>query len=93
MQKLYETYERCNGAPQFEKKPLNPVSSLYQHTQIQVTIDANGNFRRAEQHELQDTVIPVTEESATRSGKAPQPNPLTDKLAYRARKISSPKKT
>ncbi len=82
MQKLYETYERCNGAPQFEKKPLNPVSSLYQHTQIQVTIDGHGNLRRAEQNELLDTVIPVSEESASRSGTSPQPNPLTDKLAY-----------
>ncbi|MBZ5634878.1 MAG: type I-C CRISPR-associated protein Cas8c/Csd1 [Acidobacteriia bacterium] len=87
MQKLYETYERCNGAPQFKAKPLNPVSSLYQHTQIQVTIDADGNFRRAAQLELQDTVIPVSEESATRSGKNPEPNPLTDKLAYCAADI------
>jgi CRISPR-associated protein Csd1 len=82
MQKLYETYEKCAGAPQFEKKPLNPVSSLYQHTQIQITLDADGNFRRATQLELLDTVIPVSEESATRSGKNPEPNPLTDKLAY-----------
>ncbi len=87
MQKLYETYEKCAGATQFEKKPLNPVSSLYQHTQIQVTIDADGNFRHAQQHELQDTVIPVSEESATRSGSDPKPNPLTDKLAYCAADI------
>lgn len=87
MQKLYETYERCAGAPQFEAKPLNPVSSLYQHTQIQVTIDADGNFRHAVQLELRDTVIPVSEKSATRSGKNPEPNPLTDKLAYCAADI------
>lgn len=82
IQKLYETYELCAGAPQFEKQPLNPVSSQYQDTQIQITIDGKGTLLRAEILELPDTLIPVTEESASRSGKNPEPNPLTDKLCY-----------
>lgn len=87
MQKLYDTYERCAGAPQFEKVPLNPVSSQYQDTQIQITLDGDGKFLRAEMRQLADTLIPVSEDSATRSGKKPWPNPLTDKLCYCAADI------
>jgi CRISPR-associated protein Csd1 len=82
IQTLYETYERCANAPQFDKQPLNPVSSAYQDTQIEVTISGEGDFRRAELRELTNTVIPVSEESASRSGTAPAPNPLSDKLEY-----------
>ena len=82
IQKLYETYELCANAPQFERNPLNPVSSQYQDTQIQITIDGEGRFLRAEASEIQDTLIPVTEASASRSGNNPEPNPLADKLCY-----------
>ncbi len=82
IQKLYETYERCADAPQFEKSPLNPVSTLYQDTQIEVALDGTGRFLRAEISELKDTLIPVSEKSATRAGNEPSPHALTDKLRY-----------
>lgn len=81
MQKLYDTYERCAGAPQFEKTPVNPISSLYQDTQIQITLDGTGRFLRAEATEMKDTLIPVSEASACRSS-GPEPHPLADKLCY-----------
>ncbi len=82
IQRLYETYERCMGAPQFETDPLNPVSTLYQDTQIEVTIDSEGHFLRAELAELKNTLIPVSERSGVRSGKDPTPHALADKLCF-----------
>ena len=35
MQKLYETYELCANAPQFEKKPLLPVSHTEQQAHLE----------------------------------------------------------
>ena len=85
IEKLYETYERCEGRPQFETKPLNPVATIFQTTHIEVRIDAAGTFLRATFLRDDSTVIPVTEASAGRSGKDPAPHPLSDKLCYCAK--------
>ncbi|WES35717.1 type I-C CRISPR-associated protein Cas8c/Csd1 [Ruminiclostridium papyrosolvens DSM 2782] len=86
--KLYDTYENCIsevGKPRTDgKTPLLPVAHSTQNAQIEVVIDIKGIFRRARilEKEEQVTIIPVTEDSATRSGKYPPPHPLCDKLQY-----------
>lgn len=86
--KLYDTYENCIsevGKPRNDgKTPLLPVAHSTQNAQIEVVIDIKGIFRRARilEKEEQVTIIPVTEDSATRSGKYPPPHPLCDKLQY-----------
>lgn len=88
IEKLYETYEKCHDAPQFEEHPLNPVSTTPQNTQIEITLDGAGNFRHAEFNEC-DVFIPVSEDSAARSGREPHPNPLSDMLKHCAGDIGN----
>jgi CRISPR-associated protein Csd1 len=81
IQKLYDTYERCAGAPQFANKPLLPVSHTVQQAHIEITLDDQGNFLRAMVVPKEETILPATEESAGRtSGEAP--HPLSDKIQY-----------
>lgn len=64
---------------------LLPISHTTVMAQITVTLDADGNFISAEPVEEEDklTIIPVTEESGSRTaGKAP--HPLCDNLKYLA---------
>jgi CRISPR-associated protein Csd1 len=82
LEELCETYEQCQGAPQFAGEPLNPVASMYQVTHICITLDGEGHFVRAEFDRLDRTLIPVTEASAGRSGKTPAPHPFSDKLRF-----------
>ncbi len=87
---LYDTYENCIsevGKKRTDQKiPLLPIAHSTQNAHIEVTIDGNGNFRRARILEKDEevTIIPVTEDSATRSGTFPPPHPLFDKLQYLA---------
>lgn len=82
MQKLYETYERCYDAPQFENEPLMPVGHTQQQAHLETVLDDAGNFRRAKVLEDRDTtVVPATEDSAGRTSK-PVPHPLCDKIQY-----------
>ncbi|MBQ6668637.1 MAG: type I-C CRISPR-associated protein Cas8c/Csd1, partial [Deltaproteobacteria bacterium] len=92
MHKLYETYEACAGREEFshpdqpsdgpEFPALLPVSHVSQQAHIQVSIDGEGNFQRAELLPVKTScIIPATEESAGRtSGDAP--HPLDDKIHY-----------
>jgi CRISPR-associated protein Csd1 len=82
LQKLYETYEQCAGAPQFTNAPLLPVSHTVQQAHIEIAIDDRGNFLRANIVPREETVIPATENSAGRTGKIPPPHPLCDKVQY-----------
>lgn len=82
IQKLHETYDRCAGQPQFENAPLPPISARPQDTQICITLNGKGEFRHAELVVLRETPILVSELSASRAGKSPAANPLSDKLAY-----------
>ena len=49
---------------------------------VVVTIDQNGKFIGAESLELPQAIIPVDEDSASRSGTKAEPLPLNDKLSY-----------
>lgn len=84
--KLYETYERCAGAPQFANHPLQPIGHTTQQAHIEIVIDGKGNFSRANvlNKGEQTTLIPCTEESGGRSGSKPVNHPLCDKLQYLA---------
>ena len=82
IQKLYETYELCANAPQFEKEPLLPVSHTEQQAHVEIILDESGTFQRAALVAKESTVVPATEASAGRTGKKPPPHPLCDKIQY-----------
>lgn len=86
IQKLYETYEHCAGAPQFANNPLPPIGHTTQQAHIEIVIDGQGKFSRANvlNKGEQTTLIPCTEKSGGRSGKNPVNHPLCDKLQYLA---------
>lgn len=94
MQKLFETYEACSQNSAYTDPPqvedgskeapaLMPISHTSQQAHICVTLDAAGNFVRAELMPLKSYFfIPATEESAGRTGKKVAPHPLIDKVHY-----------
>ncbi len=85
---LYETYENCKdavGAIQPDQKtPLLPIAHSTQNAQVEVVLNTGGVFESAAVVNKDDavTIIPCTEDSASRSGKAVFPHPLCDKLQY-----------
>ena len=86
LQKLYETYEQCAGAPQFTSSPPLPICHTTQQAHAEIVIDAHGRFRRANVVSREDctTLVPCTEESGGRTGQKPVNHPLCDKLQYLA---------
>ncbi|MGB7325008.1 MAG: type I-C CRISPR-associated protein Cas8c/Csd1 [Rubripirellula sp.] len=80
---LYETYQNCYGNDYPGVAKLMPVCHTTQNAHIEVVIDVDGNFRRASVIEQGNaTLVPCTEDSATRSGSKPVNHPLCDKLQY-----------
>lgn len=84
---LYLTYEACKseaGIVRDNQPLLLPIAHLTQNAQLEVVLDGEGNFIRAYRVEKGDavTVIPITEDSGSRSGSAVYPHPLADKLEY-----------
>jgi CRISPR-associated protein Csd1 len=82
IQKLYETYEQCQGRELPGEVRLLPVSHTPQQAHVEIAIDIEGNFKGARTVEKVETVIPATEKSAGRTGKYPPPHPLCDKVQY-----------
>ncbi|MGL4283816.1 MAG: type I-C CRISPR-associated protein Cas8c/Csd1, partial [Eubacterium aggregans] len=83
---LYETYqdiESIAGEVGDDGSILFPVGHVTVKAQVEVTISSQGDFIKAEKIPKDDalTVIPVTEDSATR-GNGVAPHPLNDKLCY-----------
>lgn len=87
IQSLYETYEKCQhmiGLLSDENQvPLLPICHTTQKAQIEITLDAQGNFRRARVVDKNKarTIIPCTEKSAGRT-YGEEAHPLCDKLQY-----------
>lgn len=88
---LYETYEsNIDRIGEAYKKPngqeytLLPISHTTQTAHIEVQITEEGEFHSASVVDKSDaiTVIPCTDESASRSGSKIAPYPLHDKLSY-----------
>ena len=77
-----EIKEKINNSDEWE--PILPLYHSTSNAQIQVTIFSDGTFSHAEVVDTDDaeTIIPVTEDSGSRSGTKPPPNPLCDKLIY-----------
>lgn len=86
--KLYDTYENCKrevGIPGADEKKITllPIFHSTQNAQVEIVINGDGEFLRARMLEKNEvvTIIPVTEDSATRSSNN-APHPLCDKLQY-----------
>ena len=76
--------EKCMGIYPAEKgEPLCPVSHIITSAQIEITLDADGNFLRAVAVDKSEPkiIIPATEESAGRTS-SPCAHPLCDQLGY-----------
>lgn len=85
--KLYDTYENCKSEvgiiKEDGKTPLLPVAHSTQNAQIEIVLNGAGDFLRARLLDKNEaiTIIPVNEDSATRSSGI-TPHPLCDKLQY-----------
>lgn len=88
---LSKTYEACESliGVEVDNAPmLLPIAHSTQNAQIELTVDLNGNIVGELTKTIQEkngrdelTVIPVTEDSASRSN-GNFPHPLCDKLCY-----------
>lgn len=85
MAKLFDTYEQAMNLDLPEGERLMPVSHTKQNAHINITIDSDGNFKRASVLVKTPVILPATEQSAGRTGKKPPPHPLGDKLHYIAK--------
>lgn len=86
IQKLYETYEHCSDAIEPIGPKLWPVSHLVKQAHVEVVLDPYGNLRKGRIKLLEgaesETLIPATEDSASRSGAKIAPHPLCEELSY-----------
>lgn len=89
IQKLNETYNNCQSnigySGQEGERPLLPICHSTTQAHIEIVINKDGNFRRAniifDKNDM-TTIIPCTESSASRAGSKPENHPLCDKLQY-----------
>lgn len=86
---LYETYETNEDQvgitikkPNDKEYTLLPISHTTQNAHIEITVDEAGDFLSAHVLEKENTIIPCTDDSASRSGAKVAPYPLHDKLSY-----------
>lgn len=86
--KLHDTYEACLGHEPDGAERLLPVSHAYQQAHVEITLTGDGKFESARAIGKVETAIPATEASSGRTGKAPPPHPLCDKVQYCARDYS-----
>lgn len=91
MNRLYEVYEQnAHQIGEFttrgegQRFTLLPVSHVTQSAQIEVTLDYNGNFFKAEIIPKTEarTIVPATVDSANRAGAKVAAHYLHDKLFY-----------
>jgi CRISPR-associated protein Csd1 len=85
---LAETYDRLGeivGKPDSDGNTLLPANHMTAKTDICVTIDGEGSFRRAAgaSDDAQTIVIPCTEDSSIRTNGV-NPHPLHEQLGYLA---------
>lgn len=81
---VYELNENLAGVVKNGQPVLLPLSHSTFNAQIEVAIDGEGNFLNSKKLEKGSdavTIIPVTEDSASRSSGV-APHPLCDKLCY-----------
>ncbi len=81
IEKLHATYEACKGREPPGAALLMPISHTPQQAHIEIAIDGQGNFKGAKTVQKEETVIPATDKSASRTaGEAA--HPLCDKVQY-----------
>jgi CRISPR-associated protein Csd1 len=88
IQKLYETYNYCQPwvgkYGEVDERPLLPICHISARAHIEIVIDQQGNFLKAylveKQHSI--TIVPCTEQSASKVGSKPVGHPLCEKLQY-----------
>lgn len=85
IEKLHATYEACKSREPPGVETLMPVSHTLQQAHIEITLDEKGKIKEARVIQKEETVIPATEQSATRVGTRPPPHPLCDKVQYCAK--------
>lgn len=85
LQKALETYDALEaraGIYEADREPLAPIGHIVTKAQIEITIDADGNFIEARLAEKdRKIIIPVTEASAGRTSN-PVAHPLCEQLGY-----------
>ncbi len=87
---LYKTYNNLDKMDYDEKRGLLPIGHSTQKAHVEITLDVNGNFKRADfvadvigkEKNLSETLIPVTEKSANAGTSGSAPHPLCNKLKY-----------
>jgi len=92
MQELYDTYNQCTAwigkYPSDGKRPLAPVCHITKDAHVVVVLDEDGNIQGARpitnRNEM-TTIIPATEDSASKSGGTPVSHPFVDELRYLAK--------
>ena len=84
--RTYETQAHLAGIPVENQETLTPVSHMVQNAHIEITLSDSGAFQSARPLAKGEakTIIPVTEESASRAGKVIRPHPLCDQLGFLA---------
>jgi CRISPR-associated protein Csd1 len=87
IEQLSKTYDACFGRDETGFQSLTAVSTVPQTTQLHIQLKPDGTFFHAEIDELENTPMFVTEDSASRSGKEPAANPLTEQLEYCAQGV------
>jgi len=92
MQKLHETYNYCAAwigeYPPDGKRPLAPLCHITKDAHIVIVLDEDGNIQGARpitnRNEM-TTIIPATEESASKTGGTPTSHPFVEELRYVAK--------
>src|SRR5690625_3648387 len=88
MQQLYDVYENnSHRIGIFEERrnqrmTLLPTTHMLQSAQIQINLNPDGTFLNAKVIENERTIVPMSLDSANRSGSAIRPHYLHDKLFY-----------
>ena len=86
LQKALETYESMEGLAgiyeEGKEEPLAPIGHIVTKAQIEVTLNAGGQFIGAKAADKdRKIIIPVTEESSGRTS-SPAAHPLCEQLGY-----------
>ena len=96
LEKLYETYEAVSNIDELSKS-LEPYFHKKEQCHIEIILDGEGHFKRAESlvHEVsygkqtywkgEDTVIPITPKSLTGRTRGAAPYPLAEQIQYVAK--------
>lgn len=90
LQRALETYdnnENIIGKMEPNKVPLEPIGHITVTADVEITLDSDGNFECAKLlEEKEKIIIPITDSSVARSGKAVNdnihPHMLCDQLSF-----------